>query len=659
MFYVKFAFKTMKKDHQIYSPFIFAGMISVLIFYLFDLIGNNESIAANVPSELFRQILSMGQYLSLIIICVFLFLANGYLMKNKKMQLGIYHTLGMSKKQIIQLSFWETWMVALISIGLGILLGSLTSGALFVSINYLLQIDEGLITHQFAMGSVINVLVIFFLVYLTIWLYNSFVLMRCKTIELVKGSQVGEKEPREKISMAILGIIILGIGYYISVTIVSPMQAIGRLFMTALFIITGTYTTFTYTFIIILKFLKGRNRVYYQKNNFILLSNLLYRMKKNAVGMASVCLLSTAVIVIVSGVASLYAGLGDQVNAQFLKDVMVSATMSETQISVFESHMNNRLTRHEIALEGQTRLSSHVVEGTVNGNVLTSRTDLSFADPAYGLFRFIALEEYNQLENRNVNLEQGQVLLYTNVADFLYGNIIIDGLEYEIVEHLDGLVFHDPGDFQLVNAYYIIFQDQSIGHMHYLNTFENDGEEVLLNFLYGVDVDNPEEEAKVRDEINHFFQSHDIRGRAVNRSEAFEWQLDMYAGFLFVGMSFSILFIFMTSFVIYYRQISESYEDQKMFRMMKKIGLTDGELRAVSRKQILFTFFIPLLFVAVNVRFTHHIVTQFLMVLNLTNTSLFALFASLTGLSFVLVYIVVYFVTIHSYINKVSNESTF
>lgn len=654
MFYIKFSIRNLKKSRDLYTPFVFAGTISVFLFYLIFLIARNESVLSTVSSDLFSKILNMGIWVSGILVCVFLFLANGYLFKNKKKALGLYNTLGMSKKQIIILSFWELLFTALLSIAFGIISGRAASILLFRCVSGILKV-ENVLSGYFDIETTVCVVLLFLLLYLFIWIYNSYTIMKLKTIELMKGSQIGEREPASKGLLAVVGVVLLAVGYWISACTVSPMEAINKMFIAAVLIIAGIYIVFTYTSITVLKLLKKKKCIYYKTQNFICISNLLFRMKKNAVGMASICILSTAVIAITSATVSLYAGLSEQVDAKYLRDVMVYVGKSDVnQLSAVKEYISVVLREEGIAGKDSVAFESFPADAKVHDNIIQGNLSMSFANKSYGIVRYISIEDYNKMEHTDISLDENQIMIYTNDTEFRYDEVVIDGQDYNVKKYLEKLELYDTEDFQLAKNYYIICSDE-IGKMHYAKLNRTTEEEIHKVFNYGINVES-EEETVLVNRINSYLSEKNMRGLAGCREETFHILLSMYSGLMFVGISFSILFIFMTAFVIYYKQISEGYEDQERFAVMKNIGLTDKEIKKVTGKQILFVFFMPVIIALVNMFFSYNVIVKCLMILNLKDTRILQAGVVITSLGFLLVYMGIYFVTTQKYISIVSGK---
>lgn len=652
MFLLKFAIKSIKENRKMYSPFFYAGVLSFVIYFLIYTVGGNESIISTVSSVLFDRILTMGMVVSAVIVTVFLFLANSYLFRTKKKMLGVYNTLGMAKKHLIVLTFWEMLMIAAAVIVFGTVLGNILSIVLFRIMSAILKSGELIVWH-FSSRITSSVMILFAFLYLLIWLFNSYTIMRSKSIHLLKGEQQGEEAPSGSKIKALAGIILLIGGYYLAASTASPIQAANRIFYAVLLIVGGIYLFFVYSSVVILNGLKRVEKIYLQVPNFICISNLLSRMKKNAVGMACICLLGTAVITISSATISLYAGLTDRVNDQYVKDVMLYVSKADEQdIAEISQIIENYISENN-GLGNQIGLVSYATDCRIVGNEIENDSDISFLDKNYGIVHFLDVESYNSLANVDVELDENQIMIFSNNPEFQYDNVIINATEYTVVDYLTDMPIYDTEDSQLAKSYYIICDSLLTAQSHYL-TGKEEGSVPTVSYVCGIDMDSASNREQLVNTLNSYMNGNEIRGEASSRDESYEWQLEMYSAFLFVGIAFSILFIVMMAYVVYYKQISEGYEDQKKFKVMRNVGIAEQDIKRITRQQVLLVFFMPLLFSLVNMCFAYRVIVKFLMLLNLTNTTLFALCTIITAIIFIVVYGGIYFLTTKQYTDIVS-----
>lgn len=654
MFYIKFALRNLKENHKMYAPFFGAGVLSFVVYFLIDSIGRNNSIVSTVSSDLFNRILTMGISISALIVAIFLFLANSYLFRTKKKILGVYHTLGMSKKHLIVLTFWEILMIAIAVIAFGTLFGNLLSIAIFRIITSVLKSGELIIWH-FSFEETLNVIMLFAFLYLMVWVYNSYTLIKTKSIYLLKGEQLGEMEPSSSKIKAVVGFILLLAGYYVAASTESPIQAANRIFYAVLLIVGGIYMVFVYSSVVILKGLKRIEKIYLRIPGFICISNLLYRMKKNAVGMACICLLGTGVITISSATISLYAGLTDKVDGQYLMDIMLYMSKADVQDIAELNRVIGEYSSENHGIRNQVELTSYAIDCKITDNKIENDSDISFLDRTYGILHVVDVDSYNSMINTNIALQENEIMIFTNDDDFHYDNVVINDKDYMVVDYLLDMPIYDAEDFQITKSYYIICSSPSIALSHYQIGKEADSNQ-KFSFVCGIDAEESFDKEQFVKCVNSYLNENGIRGEASYREETYEWQLAMYSAFLFVGIAFSILFIVMMAFVIYYKQISEGYEDWKKFKVMKNVGITESDIKRIARQQVLLIFFMPLLFSIINLCFAYRVIVKFLMLLNLTNTTLFTLCAFITVVIFIAVYGAIYFLTTKQYTDIVSTK---
>lgn len=654
MFLLKFAIKSIKENRKMYSPFFYAGVLSFIIYFLIYTVGGNESIISTVSSVLFDRILTMGMVVSAVIVTVFLFLANSYLFRTKKKMLGVYNTLGMAKKHLIVLTFWEMLMIAAAVIVFGTVLGNVLSIVLFQIMTVILKSGE-LIVWQFSLRITSSVIILFAFLYLLIWLFNSYTIMRSKSVHLLKGEQQGEETPAGSKVKALAGIILLIGGYYLAVSTASPIQAANRIFYAVLLIVSGIYLFFVYSSVVILKWFKQIEKIYFRVPNFICISNLLSRMKKNAVGMACICLLGTAVITISSATISLYAGLTDRVNDQYVKDIMLYVSKADKQDIEELNEIIEKFISESNGIGEQIGLASYVTDCRIVGNEIKNDTGISFLDKDYGIVHFLDAESYNSLVDADVELDEDQIMIFSNNPEFDYDNVIINNTEYTVIDYLTDMPIYDTEDSQLAKSYYIICDSLLTAQTHYMIGKEEDSVP-KISYVCGVDLHSAGSGELLVNTLNAYMNGNEIRGEASSRDESYEWQLEMYSAFLFVGIAFSILFIVMMAYVVYYKQISEGYEDRKKFKVMRNVGIAEQDIKRITRQQVLLVFFMPLLFSLINMCFAYRVIVKFLMLLNLTNTTLFALCAIITAIIFIVVYGGIYILTTRQYADIVSNR---
>lgn len=328
MIYPKMALSNIKKNGKLYIPYIITSVLTVMMFFMVNSLVNSDSVAKMEDGENIISLLNIALAVSYIFSAIFLFYTNSFLMKRRKKEIGLYNILGMEKRHISIVMFCENVFVAIISLATGIILGIVFGKLMFLVLMKLIKSDS-IPAFAVPINSIIQTVLFFLGVFIATFLYNIIKVYRTKTIELLHGGEIGEKEPKTKLIMAILGLALVGGGYYFALTIESVMKAINFFFVAVLFVVIGTYLLFTAGSIAFIKLLKKNKKFYYKTGHFTSVSGMLYRMKQNAVGLANICVLSTVVLIAVATTVSLYAGMQDSLDSSYPKEQNILASFND------------------------------------------------------------------------------------------------------------------------------------------------------------------------------------------------------------------------------------------------------------------------------------------------------------------------------------------
>ncbi len=655
MYLIKFAFRNLKANKRIYMPYIIAGIVSVLIFFVIAFIGLNKSVLDTIQSATFEKILRVGIAFSILVIFCFMYLANGYLIKNKKSFFGVCNTLGMSKNQIVAVTFWETVFIAAISLVIGMIVGIGFAYGLSYAVVRLLNAEETIsitLTAQIPRLTAI----VFGIIYLALFVLNAVMIFGTKTIELIKGKQIGDKEVKGAELRSVTGIITLLAGYGICFFTRSPISAFMMIIISVVLIIYGIYMIFQYSSVKALKGLKDKEKVYYKTDNFICVSNLLYRIKKNAVGLATICVLSTAVIIILTTTISLYAGIRDQVNGMFVKDISASVVDVDAESrEAYDSFMKEIIEKNGLSENEYYRFISFSGDAKIDGNRIECSSAVNLISPDYAYVSFVNIDDYNNVLNKNIELSPDEVLVITNKKGFDHDRIYLGDTEYKVVGVLPPKESIEGGSGQITTCFEVVSGDAG---KVYQEAYRGVNENLLgrCDVKYYLDATDTALQNNLVSEISHFINGNDYKGSCSGYEETYSFYLSFYAGALFIGIGLSILFIIMTGYIIYYKQVSDSFEDRDKFLMMEKIGLTKQEIKRAAGKQMVITFLAPVFFTVINVLFVSKIVYKFLGILNMSNFALFVLCVGISVLIYAVIYIVLYFVTTQIYTKNVSEK---
>ena len=676
----------MKSNRRFYVPYLLTVIGTAAAFYIMTAIvsdpGSKELASGTTNGPVYvSMFMTLGMIVLGLFACIFLLYTNSFLMKRRQKELGLYSVLGMSKTNIAGIMVFESLYIGLIGIGgglaVGILLHKLVSLLLFRLMR--LPVPFGFSVQPIA----ILIVVLFFagLILLTL-ITNLARVGLSKPIELLRGGNVGEKEPKASWFLTTVGILTLGAGYVVATLVDNPGMAVAVYFLAVFAVIIGTYCLFTSVSIAVLKALRRNKRYYYKAKHFISVSGMLYRMKRNAVGLANICILCTMVMVMVSGTLSLYLGSAEQVNAYCPADVVVEATY---YASSNEDHVYNEETGEE-TIEHHTPYDAAAMNAwfedwfaehklTPSSASAVEYYEFTAEVPAGGIRRVMAVsaETYAQLTGEPVpELAAGEALAHVPSG---YGQL--DALSF--LDRDGGTVSIGFAGEAKLTAVQVALNRVAISWSE-----ETDSEIVLVvpdraallelvagqengSYIWRGQYDfEASDEALAAMVDDYFAASREDEGadagyydvlRIDLRSVAEQEVYGLSGGFLFLGVFLGIVFLMATVLIIYYKQVSEGYEDNARFDIMRKVGLSEREARRAIRSQILTVFFMPILVAAVHIAFDFNLVVQLLRLFSLTNMRLTALCTLGTLLVFCAVYAIVYALTARSYYKIVRPNS--
>jgi len=608
--------------------------------------------------------LSYANVVLLIFSVIFLFYINSFLIKRRKKELGIYNILGMGKGHLAKMLFIESIITTTVSIIGGILAGILFGKLVYLVLLKILHLKRDIV-YMISPVSVGITAAIFGCIFFVIFLYNLVQMKLSNPIELLRGGNAGEREPKTKWLMTIIGSVCLAGGYYISLTTKEPLQAIGQFFVAVLLVVAGTYALFMAGSITLLKLLRKKKSYYYKTRHFTAISGMIYRMKQNAVGLANICILSTMVLVMVSITISLYAGMND---------VLVTRFPSEAQITNQGINQNEERQIGElvasITKENHTNPTSQIRfhEGnftalyndkTKNFNMTTAQ---SYGDTNIVEFVMIPLSDYNKTEGKAVKLADNEVLIYhrknKNKSSIKNEETIhLNNDSYKVAANLDSMRIAKADATNSVDGWYVIVKDTNIIKKYLKAVYGKDDMEdsvedyhEFMQYVYSFNLDgsrtNRERTEQIlQEQLQAKFKSAFIEGRELSRENFYNF----YGGFLFIGIFLGIIFLMATVLIIYYKQISEGYDDRERYQIMQKVGMSKKEVRQSIRSQVLLVFFLPLIMAVIHLAFAFKIITRLLSVLNLTNISLFFMYTVGTVAVFAVIYVIIYSITAREY----------
>ena len=636
----KLALSNLIKNRSLYYPFILSTFVATAILYSFISLTYSGNMETTYGGSAARMTLQFGIWVIQIAVLILVTYANSFVMKNRSKELGIYSILGMEKRHLLTMTFIELCLLYTGVVGLGIICGTLLDKLLYALLLKFMGMPV-VLTSTFQWSNIWLTLVSLGLAFVIILFLNSMRLLRYSSLHLMREKKAGEKKGKFLGLQTLLGVILMGVAYYIALTVTKPVAAIANFFVAVLMVVVATYLLFNAGSITLLNFLRKRKSYYYKPQNFISVSNLISRMRKNAAGLATISILSTMLLVTLVGTINIYVGGKDYIDTLYPKDYNVTVSLPDTV------DRNEPLLEKvkEIAQESglknptysdylyQTSMLSEVAGNEVTvGDRNFMQAPQSFSK-AVGGFMLVSRQDYEKMTVETLDLAEGETR--------------INGKDWKIkqISSQDFTHGHLPNGHIMVG-----------GAM--LNMVVNDIKEVGLDALHeyyiGISSNtksNQEFSDKVQKAVTEEMDRLQVGGYAVSfdREVAEQNQKQVTGTLLFIGLFLSVIFLLGAVLVIYYKQISEGYEDRDGFIILQKVGLDEKQTKRTIHKQIVTVFFLPLIFAFCHVAAAFHMLSLIVALLGVTNTPLLIQTTIITCSVFLLAYILVFLLTSRSY----------
>lgn len=662
--YTKLAITNIKNNRQFYFPYLLTGIITVAMFYIMCALESNPGIQSMPGAKDLGLILRLGIGVIGIFAVIFLFYTNSFIIKRRKKELGIYNILGMEKRHIAKILSKEAFFTAIIAIG-----GGLVTGVLFHKLACMLLYRmigfNGGITFSFSKKGVMITAILFAIVYLLTYIYDLFQVQLANPIELLQSGNKGEREPKTKAIMAVLGVLCLGAGYFIAITTKNPIKALTLFFVAVILVIIGTYLLFTAGSIALLKILRRNKGYYYQTKHFTSVSGMIYRMKQNAVGLANICILSTMVLVAVSTTVSLYVGVEDIMKERYPNEINIRAyydtgAPSEDSIApIVEKSVkeSGRKIRHE-----EDYLELYFAAIKDQGQYSLDKEKVKTAGDRVSGFVVLTREDCKKKYNEEIpELAENEVALFT-IKKTDMDTLVLENRSYHVKEIKQ---FQNTEDFETIadmmdEYYYVIVNDvQDMERLWQLqkDIYQENSSSISRQVRLDIDGDS-EQKKECFENIKTALGPEQAKARILidSRQSSLDEFYQIYGGFLFLGLFLGILFLMITVLIIFYKQISEGYDDKERFSIMEKVGMSNDEVKATIRFQVRTVFFLPILMAAIHVGMAFPMIKRLLSLFGLSNTALFAGCMAGTILVFALIYLLVFLKTSKTYYKIVGEQ---
>lgn len=662
--YFKLAKTNLSNNKPFYIPYIISSIITVAMLYMMSFLSDNKGLNKIMGADSLAIIFRLGVGIIVIFSYIFLFYTNSFIIKRRKKEIGVYNILGMEKRHLSKVLFVETIYSAIISLVCGIIVGIAFSKFILMVLYGIIGIHK---TVEFFVNihGIILCVVSFGILFLLTFLYNFMQIKLANPIELLRGTNVGEREPKTKIFMTIVGVVCLAIAYYIAITTENPLNVLTLFFVAVLLVIIGTFALFTAGSIALLKLLRNNKKFYYNKRHFMAVSGMLYRMKQNAAGLASICILSTMVLVVISTTVSMYVGIQDELMARYPNDVCVTVDYNSVidKSSEIEKAIFDEIDSAEVKNKKAFSYLS-VFVGQKGDNFTTDKEHLSYQN-SY-LFYILSKDDFikkdSSFKDKIGNISKGEAVVVLN-KKYDKKDIKIFGKNYKVNKSFEHTEDNDLYMISTLNGlgYIILDNDESVQELYDMqekmlgkgaNYYTN---KIRFDFKSGNKKQKAAAYKKIDNVVKKYFKENKNDKKEISsywvesRQENEQNFYLLYGGLFFLGIFLGTMFLMVTVMIIFYKQITEGYDDRERYQILEKVGMSSREVKDTIKSQIRIVFVLPIFAAAVHVTAAFPMVNRILKMLNLNNEKLFAGCLAATIIVFAVIYYLVFKVTSRAY----------
>ena len=675
-FYIRLAKDGIMKNRKLYFPYILTCICMIMMFYIIYYLGFSADFTSVRGGDMLQSFLMLGVFVIAIFSLIFLYYTNSFLIRRRKKEFGLYNILGMGKRNLVKILVWENILTATLSIVSGLLLGIVFSKLAELAALRILGGKTGFAI-RVEPKPVIVTAVLFIGIFLLIMLRMIFYIFRLRPVEMLKSENVGEKPPKANWILALIGVALLAGAYYLAVAVIDPLSAMLMFFIAVVMVIIATYLLFISGSVALCKLLQKNKKYYYKTKHFVSLSSMIYRMKRNGAGLASICILSTMVLVTLSSTVCLYAQTEDGIQKRYPHDIMMDLTSDDyTETEPYKEIVSEVLSEYGEEAENVEDFHLYSAAGFQYDDELRlsmadySETGTGDIESIRSIY-MIDLEAYNRLTGENREMADDEFLLYPFKADYDYDTISIAGVGTWNVELLEQQPF--PVGAAQANAegsYFIVAKDLSVIQQieEYRNSLAQEDDSLIATYIeesYGFDLAcDDEKQTEIYNtilerigaltsqengvEYPHYF----IDSKAGGRID----YIAINGGLFFLGVLLGAVFLFGTVLIMYYKQISEGYEDQDRFDILMKVGMTRKEVKQSINSQVLTVFFLPLVTAGIHLAFAYPLISKILLLMSATEEKILIIVTICCYLVFALFYVIVYMITSKGYYTIVSGK---
>lgn len=675
-FYFKIAKTNIKNNRKIYFPYILTSICMVMIMYVVSFLANDPMIAKKFAGGATLQgLLKLGVYIIMIFSALFLFYTNSFITKRRKREFGLMSVLGMGKKNISLVMLWENIIVDFTSIAVGLVLGLLLSklaqGVLF----NILGESAAPLDFSVNLTDMLMTVLVFLVIFAVIFFDSIRQITFTNTIDLLHSSNKGEKEPKANYIMAVIGVVFLGVGYALSQLVQQAYSAISLFFVAVIFVIVGTYALFIAGSVALAKVLKKNKAYYYKPSHFVSVSGMTYRMKRNGAGLASICILSTMVLVMLSTTVCMFAGVEKTSQLRYPMDVTTMIGLSnstEEECAVFEAEMHKKADNLGVKIEREVEYNTwNAYVEDKNTGVFRTGEASSEVNPVQ--LNFFSIDAYNDtnLTGEKISLGDGEALILTYDCEYSFDTFEINDVKLSVKE-----VKPTNGNFTFLATLFsnsipqiLVFTNDSAAELYRQVKNVSEGEKCYVNRYIGWDVSDCDDETL--DQLCSDIRQIWLDGNTAENTDwtlstvytdtyvnDFNYQVATYGGLFFLAIILGLVFISGTVLIMYYKQVTEGYEDAERYEIMKKVGMTEREIKKSINSQILTVFFAPLIAAGVHIAFAYNMIKLILRVMVAAAGSAFFYTTLICYAVFAVFYIAVYLITSKAYYRTISYGKT-
>ena len=681
--YLKLSVNGIKKNKKLYLPYLITCICMVMMFYLIDYLAVSPQFAQIKGGDTMQMILGFGSGVISIFSLILLYYTNSFLIRRRQREFGLYHILGMGKIDLVKIMVLENLIISVLTIA-----GGIVGGILFSKLGELLAAkilgsNAGL-SMKISVPALVATALLFLVIFALIMLRMIVSVYRLKPVELLKSEKTGEKPPKANWIFAVLGLLLLGVAYYLSLTIKDPLVAMIWFMVAVVLVILATYLLFIAGSVTFCKIMQKKKGYYYKTNHFISLSSMIYRMKRNGAGLASICILSTMVLVMVSSTTSLYLSMEHGLNLRYPKSVQIEMYTKLEQTEEMKENQNGQiielvqkvLKEHNQTAENPENYRMLTVSGIVSKNEIYFNPENAPGVNGVNTFDHLKMiyalpmEAYNRIMGTNLELAFGEAYLYTKDSDFSYDQITVENSgTWSIKGHLDKMISNGNDVSNMNSSLYLVVSGlEDIKALEEGNVSVYGANGSYEKWYYNFDLScGDEEQIQIQNEIDKkinalaeqeseesdtLFFGVSTDSRAASRAD---YQA-LYGGLFFLGILLGVVFILGMVLIIYYKQITEGYEDQDRFQILMKVGMTQKEVRQTINSQVMTVFFLPLVAAGIHTAFAFPMIEKMVQLLAFTDRKFLILVTVCSYLVFALFYIIVYLVTSKQYYKIVSGK---